>query len=183
MKIMSKSLEGVANLATIMTCVAICGVLGYNTLASSTKQEQQLKAMGVVYVKGAVLPPTKSINYGDKPFTVLVGLNSKCRYCAESMPELRRLDQVAREKAGVVRVIAIAAEPIEIVSDYLRTNSLTGFIAHPVEKGSPLAGVVDRTPSVVLLDRKGEVLGSWPGLVTESRMNELLDQLRQPGRP
>jgi hypothetical protein len=129
---------------------------------------------------GTILEPHDDLVWSDRDVTVLLGLSTTCRYCDQSMPALRRLNSQIERRDGRVSGIAVSAEAADVLADYLRRNGLSAFSPRTVRRDSALGRTAALTPSIVLLDRRGVVLRTWPGLVTGERLEEVLAYLDAP---
>ena len=166
-------LEFVANILTIGTCLIVCA------LVVGRMYRQATARLPDVFPTHSVLKSTDEIRFGEGAVTVLIGLQSTCRYCAESMPAFRQLDAYVRSRKDKAVVIkAIGAEPVDTLGQYLETNGLAIYTPVSVDRRSALAPVAIRTPSVVLVDHTGAVLASWQGLLTMDRLEEVIDRIK-----
>lgn len=177
-------LDPAANLAIILTCLVVCAVLVIRTTREKEFERVGLTALAPVFPSGCTIAAPDDVIYSAREFTVLVGLSSTCRYCQESMPFLRELDAEAWQRLGPrVRIVALGAEPVETLRTYLDNSGLSHFEARSVASDTPLSAVARRTPSIVVVDRHGSVVDTWPGLLTDQRLNEVLDHLKEPAPP
>jgi thioredoxin-related protein len=171
-------LDVTANVAVIGTCLILCIILLVQFVDVRRATQAALDAQPPVLAAGTILESVKELTFSGSELTVLVGLSSTCRYCDESMPAFRRLNERVRsQQPDRVRVFAIAAQARETLTEYLWKNSLTAFQPIKLEQGSKLGPLVRRTPSVVLVNRQGTVLASWPGLMTTTRLVEVIEHL------
>jgi len=180
LKAWSKRLDSIANVVVIGTCLLVCSLLVMRAAQARNEQRVGLSALAPVFPVGFKPAQPAGIEYAASDFTVLVGLSSRCKYCAESMPMLRTLaHEAGAQKKMRVRLVALALEPLTSLTSYLQRNGLAEFLPNEIRVGSDLAPVAQRTPSIVLVDRSGSVVATWPGLVTEERLNDVLEHLTQ----
>lgn len=164
------------NVIVVVTCLLICALAAHRWIERGDAQRVGISAMPPVYPPGFQLSESSGIEFG-RP-TVLVGLSSQCGFCAQSIPQLRRLNKEwSRLSRGHGHLVAVGAEASSVLATYLKDNGLSAFEVHSVTRTSELAAVATRTPSVVLLDSTGAVLASWPGLITADRMAEVLQRV------
>lgn len=102
--------------------------------------------------------------------TLLLVLDTGCPYCTASVPFYQ---QIARETAHNRRVQLIAAFPQEISKSKQYLNELNVPIDE-VRKSSLNALGVKGTPTLILINSKGEVLRSWPGQLSPEQEKEVL---------
>lgn len=172
------SLDVTANVAVIGTCVALCVLLVVPAIANRINKVT-VRDTPEVFPVGTTLTSVDGFSFGAADFTVLIGLSTTCRYCEESLPALRRLEDVARSRGDdELRVLAMSIQPTELVQSYLRKNGLSMFQAVTIAGGSSFVPVVRQTPTVVLADREGSVRGSWVGLISIDRLEQILTLLK-----
>lgn len=172
---LSSSLELVATILTIVTCVWVCGLLA---LDLAERKDRRAGTSGAVIPIGSILTPTPGVSYNESQWTVLVGLSSRCRFCGESMPALRKLNEfIASSDATRVRALALSLESSDVLSRYLKENNLTTFRTVSVARQSEVARIAARTPTLVLADRTGKVLAAWSGRMTADQMELVLKRL------
>ncbi len=164
-----RHLEVVTNVVVIGTCLILCTIVAMRALDAPS--EPSLAAAPV----GSTLTPSADVSFGGSEFTVLLGFSTTCRFCRDSLPALKRLhEQLNLAPNGRLRVMALTVEPVHLLSDYLNQNELPKFQSFTVRSQSELVPIIRQTPTVVLVDRTGRVVGSWVGLITEERVNEIL---------
>ena len=177
-------LDRAANVAAIATCVLVCSLAISRWFQQKEEQRTALSALPPVYPAGFVLQPMQNVDYAGSDVTVLLGLNSKCTFCTQSMPILREVSRrVALLGSQKARLVSIGTEPIAVIQSYLDAHGLSTTQTLSVTPSSALAAVATRTPSLVLVNRAGTVLESWPGLVTAERAEQLLKRVEEETRP
>lgn len=176
----STRLDALANVLTIGTCLIVCA------LVISKVYRQATAAVPDVFPRDTVLGSTDDVRFDAAPLTILVGLQTDCRYCADSMPGFREIESyVTSRKDGLVSIVAVGAESRDKLAQYLQTNRLTVYRPVSITRGSVLAPVAMRTPALVLVNRLGAVLASWPGVLTPERTADVIAHIESalPGRP
>ena len=174
-----QSLDTVANVAAIVLCLVVCGLLAVQTVDKRRQARLVLSALPPVLPLGTVLQSSDDIDYGSRELTVLVGLSPSCKYCTESMPAFRDLERRLRGSRGQIGLVAVGLRSADTISEYLAANGVTGFRSISVTRQSHLAPLVSRTPSVVIIDRKGMVRATWPGLITTERLADIIGEIRR----
>mgnify|MGYP003575296088 CR=1 FL=1 len=140
---------------------ALLAVACLAVTAASVKRlvaEPQQASPQAGYAIGDVLPSIPGVNYGDREQTLVMFLSSNCRYCTESAPFYSAL--TARRDAASVRIVAVGTEPQEALSSYLEDHSVR---TDNVVTVTPGTFRVRGTPTLVLVNRKGEVHALWRG--------------------
>ena len=115
------------------------------------------------------------IDYRLSERTLVIFINSTCRFCTDSMPFYRRLG-LAFDHPQTVRVVAASFEDVETSRKYLASYDVNVDHVTKIERGE--APKLLATPTVLVLDKMGIVRGSWLGLLTEEReleVNTLLE--------
>ncbi len=101
---------------------------------------------------GDPLPGLAGLDPRAAERTVVLALNSRCRFCTESMPVYREL--VRGREPGRVRVVAHSAEPEAQFRAYLAAQSLAVDVVLGPDSGRL---PVHATPTALVVDRSGIV--------------------------
>lgn len=145
------TLEVVTNVAILLAATAFLTALSWGFFV-----QQRAPSTTGGFRKGeeaAVLP---NVDYAGAPKTLVVVLNTRCRFCAESVPFYNSL---AAGRAGT-RVIAVFPNDEGEVREYARQQSL---------KLETVAGAdlrtlhTESTPTMILVGRDGKILDFWIG--------------------
>lgn len=163
---MKVTLDKIANLVTIGTCVILCAVLlpRYWAPRADTAAPH--------LPTGGVAPSIPGISYDTADLTIVVAIRSNCRYCAESMPSLRNVErQVAGTKSGRARFVVVGVEDLRVLGRYLEGNGLRTAARVVVPMSSPF---VRATPVVVAVDRDGVIRGAWLGRFDDGMATEVM---------
>jgi len=108
--------------------------------------------------------------------TLLLVLDTGCQYCTASAPFYQEL---VRKTAHNRRVQLIAALPQEIRNSKQYLSELNVPI-DDIRQSSLTALGVKGTPTLILIDSKGEVMQSWPGKLSPEKEREVLLKLGSP---
>jgi hypothetical protein len=160
---LKSAVELTASILTIATCLAVLAFLGTRFFNQTQTTASQMPAAGLR------LDPVGEVRFDEADRTILVGLSTKCRYCEQSIPALRELIAGVRASPQRVKVIAVGAEPVDALRDYLSRNGVT---PHGVE--SAQGPLTKQTPTLAVVDNQGRVLGGWIGVVDEERRKQVL---------
>ena len=162
--------ESASTALTIVSCLLVC-----TFVFSEMRDKRQRAAAAPRLEPGTVLSPPGNTRYSDFEMTLLVGLSSKCRYCEESLPALRRVDGYIDSTDGYrLQTVALGLEPPEVLSQYVESSGLQGFQSVTLDRNSELAVLVSRTPSFALVDRRGVVLTYWTGRTSIEVMDKIV---------
>jgi hypothetical protein len=122
---------------------------------------------------GTLLPAGASVDLSASRRTVLLVLNPTCRFCTESMPLYRRMAAaVAAAREGERRLVVVAMGGLDATRAYVTEHRL--IVNAVVPFASKWLGHIAGTPTVVIADRGGVVLGSWSGLLDDATAARVL---------
>lgn len=105
--------------------------------------------------------------------TLLLVLDTGCAYCTASAPFYQ---EIARETANNRRVQLIAALPQQISNSKQYLSGLNVPI-NEIRQSTLTALGVKGTPTLILINGKGEVMQSWPGKLSSDKEREVLLKL------
>lgn len=164
-------LDLVATVLTIATCLLVCTLLVLRVTGTTRGVGTAVAALSV----GSVLKLPVGVAGTPSDLTVLVSLSSQCRFCTESMPAFRLLNEFVRSQgSGPVRILALSTESLEVLTPYLHGNGLTAFQPTIVRSDSEIVRVIARTPTLVLVNRAGRILAAQSGQMTTAQMKEFI---------
>lgn len=162
------SVDAWVNLAILATCglvaAAVMTRLGSAVPVSQAPSVLQLKA-------GDQAERLPGIAYEDASASVLLYLRSTCRFCTESMPLYRRLRELTNPMSGL-QLVAVGSESEQELNSYLAEHDLQ------VDRVVSFNGVVQSTPTVVLVDHSGTVTEVWLGVQQDEAAERLLQTIR-----
>lgn len=158
------SLERVANLVLIVTCLAVAGQVTWR-YAARPSPPRAVKA-------GDYITDTSALGLRQHRRTLILFTASTCHFCKESIPFYQRLG--ASAQAARVRLIAASAEPIAKNEEFLRASS--------VRVDSVVSSYQNRlpsqpTPTLLLVAGDGRVMRSWLGRLTGDQEGAVLRAL------
>jgi hypothetical protein len=118
---MQITLDRVANLLLIVTCVVVLGLVASSRYGSGSSA----KALPELPFKvGDQMSDVPGVAFGDSPVTLVLYVKSTCMYCTDSMPFYRRLAGLDLKRKGVLRIVFASSEPSDTVTNYLQHNGL-----------------------------------------------------------
>lgn len=109
---------------------------------------------------------------GDR--TLLLVLSKGCHFCSESARFYRRLAREARQRQGDVQLVAVLPQDEPTARGYLAE---LGVDIGEVRTAPLDALKVPGTPTLILVDRSGKVLGSWVGQLPPDGEEEVVGRL------
>jgi hypothetical protein len=161
-----KRLDLVANVAIIVTSVALLGFLG-NTWYESRYAPQSPAARALV---GRTVQ-LSGVDFTQKEKTLLIAISSTCHFCKESQPFYRQLAQTQSVRANLVAVLPMPQPDAE---NYVHTSISSSLQA----VSAPLDEIgVNNTPTLLLVDRTGKVMKAWIGKLDDASQRQVQSQL------
>lgn len=163
----TRTIEITTNIAIITVAVLLSVVLVKNYLLSGPTPNAPEPPRPVPTGTKMAL---QDVNWAANKRTLLMVLSDTCRYCTESADFYKKLAQ-ERAKHDDLRMVAVLPQNVEAGKTYL--NKL-GVTVDEVRQ-SPLDAVgVRATPTLILVDDKGVVTGSWVGKLPAQNEAEVL---------
>ena len=165
---LNKRLNLTVNLAIIVILVLIGIVFAKNRLSvRSTTQNRDYRVPAGSKIS---LP---GVDWASNEQTLLLVLEEKCPYCRESAPFYQQLAREAGQKRRV-RLIAVLPQEVAEAKQYLSSLNVP---IDEVRQSSVEALGVKGTPTLILLNQKGEVTQSWPGKLSPEQETEVLKRI------
>lgn len=166
---MKPKLETLANIAILLLCVIAIATLirkNFFTPTLPSAPPPTVRQGEVVEVLQPFIPPQ-----GEK--TLFLVLAPDCRFCSESMGFYSRLGK--NRAAGVNVIVAVDSEDeLEAERFQLLTSGVEFDELVPIDhRLLPVPG----TPSLLLVNRRSEVLDIWIGKLDEQTEAEILEAL------
>jgi peroxiredoxin len=162
-------LETVANIVVMATCVAMLAVLADRAISDSRRAQAPDAQSPDFWASGKPAPKLVGVDYGTHPMTLVMYINSQCRFCTASMPLYQKLSE-SKTSGTQLRLVAASTEPAEIAQAYLRQHDVSVDAVVSVPPGIP-------TPTLVLVDRSGTVRKHWVGQQDEGGAESLLQAI------
>ena len=116
-----------------------------------------------------VLP---NVNWTDRPKTLVLALQASCGYCNRSAPFYQRLLASIGDKN--TRVIAVL--PGELSQNRVHLDNL-GLKNLELRSASLESLQVEGTPTLLLVNDKGEVTDFWVGKLSPDKESEVISKL------
>jgi thioredoxin-related protein len=169
---MSRSrLDIAANVAIIVVCAIASFVLIRNQFfppappapPGAVKEGERLDALRSVVPAGAER-------------TVVLAVSPQCHFCNESMPFYKRLLD-KRNRAGSSTRFVAAVPTTQARDEEAKTFAASGIKPDALVQVDFHALKVPGTPTLMLVDRDGKVLGVWVGKLDERRERDILARL------
>jgi hypothetical protein len=112
------------------------------------------------------------VNWSSQPKSVVLALQTTCRFCTESAPFYKRLIQQAKDRN--IKVIAVFPTKVEESAAHLNELGLQGLEV----KQAPISALqTSGTPTLILTNEKGEITNFWVGKLPADKEDEVLSKL------
>lgn len=121
----------------------------------------QANVSPTTYEPGDRIPIIQGQDYGSYDRTLILYLNSGCRFCTESMTFYRAIADELKTRRHAVQVVAIAIESEVAIQTYLTQYGVR------VDKAASVTGSewskLRATPTILIVDHQGIVEKAWVG--------------------
>lgn len=172
-----KILDRAANIAIITTCVAVVAVLWIRfspTAGPSRPASAEARDVPLSYKPGEHLDDVPDSELSRSDYTLVLILQSQCRFCRESMDFYRELARRRDASRGVLTLGVLMPDDGQTARTYLKANGVApNFVV--ARWSSRSRRVV--TPTVLLVDRTGTLKAAWTGRMGPQAEGELLTRL------
>lgn len=160
--------ELIANLLIIVVAVLLIGVIGQKYLFSSKAINQKARPQPIV---GSMLN-VPDVDFSSQPKTLVLALQTGCRFCNESASFYKRIIENARNKN--IKLVAVLPTDVEESKAHLNELGLTNLEV----KRAPLENIqVGGTPTLILTNEKGEITDFWIGKLPLNKETEVINKL------
>lgn len=161
-----KRLDIIANIAVIVTSVALLGFLGNQWWGSlHAPQPRQAKALTGSTVQ---LP---GVDFTRHEKTLLITISTTCHFCNDSEPFYRQLVQTDGLKTHLIAVLPQSQSEAESYVHSSIAPSLQVVSASLDSMG------VSGTPTLLLVDGNGKVVKAWVGILDDAGQKQVQSQL------
>lgn len=166
----TRTAELTANTLIIIVAILLVFILFqkyfFNTLTTSNESAKLQPVIG----SKINLP---NITWTSQTKTLILVLDARCRFCKESAPFYKRI--VENNKNNNVKIIAVFPTNEEEGKVFLKQLGLDNI---DVKQSSLNKIKVGGTPTLILINDKGEIINFWVGKLHLVKELELLNQLQ-----
>lgn len=164
---LSSRIELAANVAIIVVAI----LLGYFLIQKFFLQQNPQPSPPPEIAKGTKVS-LADVDWQANQKTLLLVLQKGCHFCSESMPFYKTLVEKSKEKG--IKLVAVLPNSREEGSQYLREN---GVEIQDVVQAQLNSINVRGTPTLILVNDKGEVSNSWIGKLPAHKEVEVTENL------
>lgn len=156
-------LEAAGNILVILIALAV-GAVVLTRYANSSRTPRSVAA-------GDHLASIPGLDWARHHRTLLLVLNTGCHFCQDSVPFYQKLAQVPRLDSDAVQIVAVFPNEVEMVRQFAAQEGLTirSLPGVPLENWR-----VNVTPTLILVNREGQVEKVWIGVLTAKEQMDLL---------
>lgn len=164
-------LEIVANIAIVGIVVVVVGTYAHARMSRPTQPAAPPTETSPPYRTGDVLSEKlDAVRLAAKPATLLVVVQSRCKFCTASMPFYERL---AKSAHAQTQIVVLTQEEAAIGRAYVSSH---GFEPDAVVS-IPEFARIHSTPTVILTDATKTVRRIWTGKLSAGSEAEVLAAL------
>lgn len=157
------TLDTSVNIAILVTCLVTVTVVldRYRTGALSAVPSSPQD----ILAEGQNAPSLAGVDYGRQSSTLLLFLNSSCRFCTQSMPLYQTLSKNKNKRSPTL--VAVSVEALEDTRAYLETYNVRvdEIVVHTTSVP---------TPTLLLVDEAGVIRRRWVGWQDDAASRDLL---------
>ena len=162
---LSKRINLAVNLAIVVVAVLIGVVFARNYLLSA-RSPNQSRDFRVAAGTKVTLP---DVDWENNQRTLLLVLSTNCSYCTASASFYQQIAQNSK-----VQLVAVLPQVVAESKQYL--SDLNVPIGEVKQSELPTLGVKG-TPTLILVNSKGEVIRSWAGKLPPEEEKEVISSL------
>jgi peroxiredoxin len=160
----------------ILDTVGSVIVIGVALLVGAAMVKKYFFAPDQPTISGEVISPgthvpLAGVTWGAQR-SVVLALSTRCHYCSENASFYRRLAESAAARG--IQLVAVFPETVAESRKYLDD---LGVPISRVEQAHEVLQLVRGTPTLLLVDREGNVERSWRGKLQAAREAEVLAAL------
>lgn len=164
----SQKLETLANISIIVIAVVLVGVVVNKYFLSKPTAVQPARVQPTVG-KLVNLPDQ---NWSTQQKTIVLALQTTCRFCNESAPFYKRL--VEETKGKSIKIVAVLPQSVEESQAHLKELGVSGIEI----KQAPISTLdASGTPTLILTDQSGKVTDFWVGKLSPDKETEVINKI------
>jgi hypothetical protein len=168
--------ETAANVLTIATCcISLVLVAAHYSRTRLVDSHASVR----VYRVGDLIDATVGLPLREASPTLLLALRADCGYCASSLPFYRSLLAELRVRSTSTTVVVVSRDVPETLERYLKSKDVKPDGIVQVKAGSLR---IAKTPTVILLNSKAQIVGIWEGLLSPTQESEVRSLVFTTGR-
>lgn len=160
---LSKAVSFAADVAAVILCVGVAAYLLRSTAPRKTAADERERVLAGSYRPGDAVPALPGVDYSAAHRTLLIVTRSDCSFCLASFPFYQRLLAERQRIGKSVRIVFLSPREDIGAGKLLRAHRLE---ADAMVSYAPRELRVRVTPTLLLVDRLGQVINVWLGQAT-----------------
>lgn len=176
MESIGKKIEIIANIAIIAIAILI-GIVAYQKYFKKTDPSPQTQQQA----QQPIIPVGAKLSLGNIDWTkskknIVLALQDTCKYCSESAPFYQRL--IPKAEKNSIPIIAVFPDSGTIDQNKKYLDGLKVPLRE-IRLSKLDAVKVQGTPTLYIVNEKGEITKGWIGKLNSSGEEEVLNYLKQ----
>jgi thioredoxin-related protein len=163
-----QKVELTSNILIIVVALLVGGILVQKYFLASSATNEPPRLQPTVGTKMNV----PDVNWSQQPKTLILALQTGCHFCNDSAPFYKRVIETVRNKN--IKLIAIFPTEVEESAAHLKELGLNGM---EVKRSSLSSLQVSGTPTLILINDKGEITNYWVGKLPPDKETEVINNL------
>ncbi len=161
---------------TNVAIVTVSGIVLWSfVMRSDVWPHRAPHADGAIAV-GAHIAPPPGYSWASHSRTLILAIREGCVYCKNSVPFYRRLSGLRERSQLRANFLAVMPDSQEVGAEFLTANNIGVDKVYSL----PLSEIkVSGTPSLLLLDNKGQVEKVWVGQLPGNMEDAVLAAVRK----
>lgn len=165
---LARNIELAANIAII----AVAILLGYFIVQKLFFQQNTAQPAPPKEIARGTKISLNDINWQANQKTLLLVLQKGCKYCTQSMSFYKTMVEKSKEKG--TKLVAVLPNSREESQQYLKEN---GVDIQEIRQAQLNTVNVQGTPTLILVNDKGEVSKAWIGKLLADQEQEVINNL------
>ena len=170
----NQRIELAANIIFIIVAVMLGAFIAKQLFFTSTSTSSQNLASNQLQTRNNILIELEGVDFSEKQKTLILGLQASCRLCADSAPFYKRLIENSRDKN--IKIVAALPSSLEESQAYFQKLGINGL---EIKQTSLDKLQISGTPTLILVNQKGEVINRWVGVVPSFKEEEVMNAIFQ----
>lgn len=162
---LKQKIELTANILIIVVAVLLVGVIAQKYLFAPKQPERVQPTVGAKI-------NIPEVDLSAQPKNLIMVLQKDCRYCTESAPFYKRLQESTQNKS--VKLVAVLPGKPDESAAYLSGLGINNL---EIKQASMSNLQTSGTPTLILTNDKGEITHFWVGKLPAEKEEEVISQL------
>ncbi len=168
---LKRNLETAVNITTLICIVSLIAFFGYRWISPQSQQSNYKED----FAEGKTLAEVPNLNEANYEKSVILILNTDCKYCNASLDFYRKLSNTKYD-VNSRQLTALFLQPEEIVNKYVKDK---GFPIRVIPGADFEKLKIGLTPTIVIIDRQRRIIKSWFGQLKAEQEQEVINNLER----